>query len=329
MGRFLNVGIIQMPVSDDTAENLSYIAKTVQAMMTGYHRPELVLGVEGGIGFCTPQMIPGPITDYLAKIARTYHIYFVPGTMWEIHPELKPGMYYNAAPVFNPDGELLAVYRKMAPWRPFESDSAPGKEYVVFDIPEKDTKIGVQICYDLNYPEISRNEALMGAEVLLKLTEDPEELFLYNEHLHYARALENQAYMVASNVVGPTAFFNAYGRSIVISPEGKVVWEAGTTPAHATITLDLDLVRRCREFGTGLWDHYIKHLGQFNFPMPYANRVLEAPVYQNLTPVADTISQIDENNKRLGFGELGRLGQPASLDLDEMERNLERFLREN
>lgn len=201
MGRFLNVGIIQMPLSEDTRENLSYIAKKVDDVMGGYHRPELVVGVEGGIGFDTPQPIPGPITDFLAKIAQKHEIYFIPGTMWESHAELESGMFYNSAPVFNPKGELIAVYRKMAPWRPFESESAPGKEYVVFDIPEKETKIGVQICYDLNFPEISRNETLMGAEVLIKLTEDPEELCIFNKMYHYVRALENQAYLVSTNGV--------------------------------------------------------------------------------------------------------------------------------
>ena len=62
---------------------------------------------------------------------------------------------------------------------------------MVFDIPEKKTKVGVQICYDLNFPEISRNETLMGAEVLVKLTMDPQELYKLNEHYHYVRALEN------------------------------------------------------------------------------------------------------------------------------------------
>ena len=306
MGRFLNVGIMQMPVSDYTAENLKYIEKKVDVMMTGYHTPELVIGVEGGIGFDTPQPIPGPITDFLGKIAKKHGIYFIPGTMWETHPDLEAGMYYNAAPIFNPQGELIAVYRKMAPWRPFESASAPGREYVVFDIPEKNTKIGVQICYDLNFPEISRNEALMGAEVLVKLTEDPEELILLNKPLHYARALENQAYMVSTNGVGTFANFSIYGDSLVISPEGKLLWEAGAVETVSTVTLDLDLVKRCREYGTGFLDHYIKHLGHYNFPMPFAGDFGSAPVYDTLTPVAENIEEYDEKLKKVGFGILGK-----------------------
>ena len=95
-------------------------------------------------------------------------------------PELPGGQFYNAAPIFGPDGRLIDVYRKMAPYRPAEP-AVPGRRYVVFDIPEKQTKVGVQICYDLNFPEISRNETLMGAEVLVKLTMDPTELYQINK----------------------------------------------------------------------------------------------------------------------------------------------------
>ena len=106
----------------------------------------------------------------------------------------------------------------------------PGREYMVFDIPEKKTKVGVQICYDLNFPEISRNETLMGAEVLVKLTMDPQELYKLNEHYHYVRALENQAYLVCTNGTGFFGSHHLYGHSQIISPEGHCIWEAGETP---------------------------------------------------------------------------------------------------
>lgn len=328
MGRFLNVGIIQMPLSEDTAENLRYLAQKAEALMGGYHRPELVVGVEGGIGFNTPQPIPGPITEYLSKIARKHAVYFIPGTMWESHAGLGEGQFYNSAPVFNPRGELIAVYRKMAPWRPFESRSAPGREYVVFDIPEKDTKIGVQICYDLNFPEISRNETLLGAEVLIKLTEDPEELYLFNKPLHYTRALENQAYLVSTNGAGYFANFAVYGNSLVISPEGKLLWEAGQVETIATVTLDLDLVKRCRDYGTGFLDHYLKHLGQYNFPQPFAGKIGSAPVYHMLSPAPDDIEAYDTKAREMGFGSLAKRYENDNEDesMEQYRKSLQEFL---
>jgi len=306
MGRFLNVGIIQQSISEDTVDNLRYIEEKVDSMMNGVHAPELVVGVEGGIGYFTPEMIPGPITDFLCGIAKKHGIYFVPGTMYEAAPELEDGMFYNSAPVINPQGEIVAVYRKMAPWRPSEANTAPGKDYVVFDIPEKNTKVGVQICYDMNFPEISRNQTLMGAEVLLKLTQDPEELYALNKPVHFARALENQAYFVSTNTCGRFGNFSLYGNSLVVNPEGKLLWEAGTTEATHTITLDLDVVKNAREYGTIFMDHYLKHLRQYDFPMPFSGNRSEAPVFKNLSPAPSNQKEYEEKMKEIGVGNIGR-----------------------
>ncbi len=49
--------------------------------MSGLHKPEMIIGVEGGIGYFTPSLIPGPITEFLCKIAQKFGIYFIPGTL--------------------------------------------------------------------------------------------------------------------------------------------------------------------------------------------------------------------------------------------------------
>lgn len=312
MGRYLNVGIIQQKVSLDTAENLKYLQEKVDTFMEGYHRPELIVGVEGGIGYFTPETIPGPITDFLCAIAKKHGIYFIPGTMAEAHPSLPAGHIYNAVPVINPEGEIIAVYRKMAPWAPAESHSVPGNEYVVFDIPEKDTKIGVQICYDSNFPEISRNETLMGAEVLVKLTMDPEELYRINKPVHYTRALENQAYFISTNCVGFFGNTYLYGHSMLVSPEGHLMWEGGTTETVCTVTLDLDLVKTCREYGTLFIDHYLQHLKVYNFPMPFANNVGQAPLYRDLPPVPRDVHEYDQQVAKAGVGIIGRTSYDES-----------------
>lgn len=298
MSRLLNVGIIQMMLRENVKENLEYIARSIDAMMEGYHRPELVVGVESVL-LDEADTIPGKITDFFADIAEKHHIYLIPGSIHEISPELPRGMTYNSAPVFNPQGELVDVYRKMAPWKPAENKTQPGNRYVVFDIPEKQTKVGVQICYDLNFPEISRNEALMGAEVLVKLTMDPEELYRLNKPLHFARAIENQAYMVSTNGVGFAYGTHLYGNSLVISPEGQILWEASAEPSVATVTLDLDVVSRSREYGTLYMDHYMQHLKEFNFPMPYAGDIASSPLGGKLPPAPGSIREYEEQMKKL------------------------------
>lgn len=69
MGRFLNVGVIQMPVSLDTAKNLAYIEQKVGMLMSGAHRPEQILGVEC-IATMTPEPIPGDLTAFFGGLAK-------------------------------------------------------------------------------------------------------------------------------------------------------------------------------------------------------------------------------------------------------------------
>lgn len=325
MGRFLNVGILQMPVSADTAANLLYMEEKIALLMSGVHKPELIVGVEC-IECFTPEYIPGPMTEYFSGLARKYGIYLIPGTMYEKSDDLPEGMFYNSAPIFNPKGELVDVYRKMAPWKPSEAFAAPGNRYVVFDIPEKQTKVGVQICYDLNFPEISRAEMLMGAEVLVKLTMDPQELYLLNEHIHYARALENQAYLVSTNGVGFYNNCSLYGHSLVIDPQGKLQWEGEQTEAIATVTLDLDLVNRCRQYGTMFLDHYVQHLRDYALPpIPYTDDFSKAPVYEHLQAAPANVYEYEADMQKIGACQLGKLVEHTP-DLEQMEKNLRRFL---
>lgn len=326
MGRFLNVGLLQMPISPDTAENYERLEKALANIMSGHHRPELVVGVECLQSY-TPEPIPGPSSDYFASLAKKYEIYFIPGTVYEVSDELPEGLFYNTAPVYNPKGELIERYRKMVPWYPSEEFAAPGNRYVVFDIPEKQTKIGVQICYDMNFPEISRNETLMGAEVLVKLTMDPQELYHLNKHVHYARALENQAYFVSTNAVGQYGAFQLYGHSQVISPDGHLLWEGEHEEAFVTVTLDLDLVSRCRKYGTDFLDHYLQHLEMTDLPMPYSGRISEAPLYSNMPKPVRNVAEYESNMKTMGVSQLGKRILP-DIDYKEYVEKVEAFLKE-
>lgn len=326
MDRFLNVGVIQMPIKEDTVQNYHYLEDALERIMSGYHKPELVVGVECLQSY-TPEPIPGPSSDYFAGLAKKYGIYFIPGTVYEYSDTLPEGLFYNTAPVYNPEGELIDTYRKMAPWYPSEEFACPGDHYVVFEIPEKKTKIGVQICYDLNFPEVSRNETLMGAEVLVKLTMDPQELYQLNKHVHYTRALENQAYLVSTNCVGPYGGFQMYGHSQVISPEGNLIWEGAQEESIATVTLDLDLVKRCRTYGTCFMDHYLQDLKYYNFPMPYAGKIDQAEVYEQMPEPPVNVAAYDKNVSRLGVAKIGKRAV-IDHDLESYRAKVDEFLKE-
>lgn len=326
MGRFLNVGIIQMPLTKNTAENYRYLEEKVDLIMQNHHKPELVVGCECIAAF-TPETIPGPATEFFSEIAKKHHIYFIPGSIYEFDESLPEGKFYNTAVVFNPEGELIAKYRKMTPWRPGEDAAEPGREYCVFDIPERNTKVGLQICYDLNYPEISRNETLMGAEVLVKITLDPEELFKLNQHIHYARALENQAYLVCTNGTGFFGGSHLYGHSQVITPEGNCVWEGEQADSLCVVTLDLDLVDRCRKYGTNFMDHYLKHVFEYNFPMPYADDFRKAPLFEKLGIAPANAAEYEENVREVMGENISTMYEPE-LPLEAWAEELSEFYEE-
>jgi predicted amidohydrolase len=97
----------------------------------------------------------------LGDVARLHKIWLIPGSINE--KGLCRKSSYNTALVFNPNGQIVARYRKIFPWRPFEPHT-PGSAFVVFDIPTVG-KIGLNTCYDIWFPETCRHLAWMGAEL--------------------------------------------------------------------------------------------------------------------------------------------------------------------
>jgi deaminated glutathione amidase len=186
------------------------------------------------------QPMPGRIEDRFAEIARRNDIWLIPGSLME----LDGGQIFNTAPVINPDGEVIARYRKQFPWRPYESEVTPGSDFVVFDIPDVG-RFGVSICYDLWFPETSRTLAWMGAEVILHPTltstlDREVELCMVR-----ASAASNQCYFFDVNVAGPLGV----GQSILAGPGGEVIYKADRDREIIPLQLDLQYVRDVRENG--------------------------------------------------------------------------------
>jgi hypothetical protein len=161
--------------------------------------------------------------------------------------------------------------------------------------------------------------------VLVKLTMDPEELYHLNKPVHFTRALENQAFLVSTNGVGTFGGTNLYGNSLVINPEGQLLWEGGAAETVATVTLDLDLVSRSREYGTIFMDHYLQHLGEFAFPMPFAGNIGEAPLFKSLAKAPRNVDEYEKQVQKVGLLEIGK-SRVDTLDVAKLEKNLELFL---
>jgi formamidase len=185
--------------------------------------------------------IPGPLTDSLCAVARKTGIWLLPGSMYEQDGD----KLYNTAIVISPRGEIVAKYRKMFPWLPYESGTAEGDRFCVFDIPEVG-RFGLCICYDMWFPEVTRTLVWMGAEVILQPTLTPTSDRELELIMCRANALFNQCYFISVNGIGAWGG----GRSTMIDPDGRVLQEASANQTLLTEIIDLDHVTRTREYGT-------------------------------------------------------------------------------
>src|SRR6266487_141197 len=218
--------------------------------------------------------IPGPISTRLCELARKTKKWIVPGSMYEADGSV----IYNTSLAISPDGDIVAKYRKMFPWLPYESETTPGDQFCVFDVPEIG-RFGLCICYDAWFPEVIRSLAWMGAEVILHPTLTSTSDRSAELILTQANAIFNQCYFIDINGLGPWGG----GRSLFVDPEGRVLQQAGEHDMILTELIDLDQVRKTREFGTlGLCQTW-KQLRDFQGQFPiYSNDVSSGSIYQNL-----------------------------------------------
>jgi formamidase len=256
MTRLFGIAGVQMPVVPwdanatvdrmaDIATNISKSFPWVQLVM--FHElvvPGLVQFVtaeEKGAWDKNAEPIPGPLTERLCSLARQTGQWLVPGSMYEKEGD----SLYNTAIVISPQGEIVAKYRKMFPWLPYEGGTTPGDQFCVFEIPGVG-RFGLCICYDMWFPEVARTLAWMGAEVILQPTLTPTSDRELELIMCRANALFNQCYFISVNGIGTWGG----GRSTMIDPDGRVLQEASANQTFLTEIIDLDHVTRTREYGT-------------------------------------------------------------------------------
>lgn len=194
--------------------------------------------------------------------ARRHKVWLVPGSMFE---KGEDGRIYNTSAVIDPGGEIVASYRKMFPFRPYEADIAAGTEFCVFDVPGVG-RFGLSICYDIWFPETTRQLTAQGVEVLLHpvltgTTDRDAELAIAR-----ATAAQFQCYVFDVNGLGA----GGVGRSCVVDPAAIVLHQSAGQEDHFPIEIDLDLVRRQRETG-------LRGLGQVL--KSFRDREADFPVY--------------------------------------------------
>jgi predicted amidohydrolase len=167
------------------------------------------------------ESIPGPSTDFLGEAARKHRLYLVAGLY-----ERDGKVVYNTSVLIGRDGKLIGKYRKVClPREEIDGGITPGADYPVFDTDFG--KVGMMICWDVHFPEVARELAARGAEVICM------PIWGGNDTLAQARAIENQIYLVASGYDFRTAIYDKAGELL-----------ASTTADPAVIVTEVDLNRR-------------------------------------------------------------------------------------
>lgn len=262
--RVVSLGLPQMRVSPDAAENLSRVIERIrEAAARGAQvicTPELFLGpyfcqVEDHQFFRLAEPVPGPTTEKLAALARELEVVIV-ASIFEKRSE---GLYHNTAAILDADGRYLGKYRKMhIPDDPQYHEKfyfTPG-DTGFRSWQTRYAKLGVLVCWDQWYPEAARLTALAGADILLYPTAIgwlPPEKEEYGERQQAAwetvqrgHAIANGCYVAAINRVGfePTPGDSArgiefWGGSFVADPNGRLLAKAG--PAEELLVVPCDL----------------------------------------------------------------------------------------
>lgn len=181
----------------------------------------------------------GPTARALAAAARREKRTYVAG-----FPERHRGRFYNSALLVGPSG-VRAVYRKLHLFEREREWFSPGNlPLAVHRVGP--ARIGLMICFDWRFPEVSRVLALEGADILVH----PSNLVFANaQDAMKTRAIENRVYTITANRTGtedrPGGRVPFTGRSQVVAPSGEVLARAGKTETVATaVTCDLDESRR-------------------------------------------------------------------------------------
>jgi predicted amidohydrolase len=193
------------------------------------------------------QTLDGPAIGWARAIARELGVDLVAGSILECIPGRE--MLANTSVHVDPQGEVRATYRKVHMFdvevggRSYrESDLEEPGEQIVLSQTADGVELGLSICYDLRFPEMYRILAVAGARVIalpaaftLATTRD------HWETLVRARAIENQAFVVAANQVGAhPAGHRSGGRSMIVDPWGTVLAQAPDRACHIVADLDLD-----------------------------------------------------------------------------------------
>ncbi len=233
---------IQMFVSG-VHENVTRMHEKLNLLMSIYPWVQMVVFSElSPYGPLTRYAMPFPneTEEGFQAAAKRHGVWLIPGSMFE-----RDGDHiYNTASIINPEGVVVARYRKMFPFWPYEEGVSAGDQFCVFDVPDVGT-FGISNCYDMWFPETSRTLAAMGAEVILHPTMTTSIDRDVELAIARATAAQNQCFFFDVNGLGD----GGIGRSVIVGPHGDVLYTGESTEQMIPLEIDINRVRRSREIG--------------------------------------------------------------------------------
>ncbi|MFF0553241.1 carbon-nitrogen hydrolase family protein [Streptomyces sp. NPDC004311] len=188
---------------------------TSEMFLTGY-----ALDLDAVPGYAEPR--DGDSARAIADIARRHGLAVLYG-----YPERDGETVYNSAQLIGRDGSSLANYRKTHLFGCFEQDAFTPGDTPVVQAELDSIRIGIMICYDVEFPENVRSHALAGTDLLLVPTAQMHPFQFVAEHVVPVRAFENQMYVAYVNRTGPEGEFEFVGLSCLASPDGTTRTRAG------------------------------------------------------------------------------------------------------
>ena len=229
------------------ASNLSKAVTFIERCAADTGASLIVLPETVSTGFspaCSPEelwdlvdVIPGKLTTPIQEVAKRLGVHIVHAT-YERGPDR--GIVYNSSMIILPNGEIAGVYRKTHPFcAELLSQGGwvvPGNDVCVVDT--ELGKIGMVICFDGDFPELSRIQAIQGAEIIVRPSALLRSADIW-ELTNRARAYDNHVFMVSANAVGIDPAGTIYfGNSMIVTPIAEVIAKGSSHESWISAVLD-------------------------------------------------------------------------------------------
>ncbi|CAE6730605.1 carbon-nitrogen hydrolase family protein [Paraburkholderia domus] len=241
----MKIEIVQLAGRDgDTVYNLN---RTLRAIATCAADTDIVLFPEAQMtGFleveelaALAEPLDGPSISAIKDAAREHDVAVVTGLI-----ERDRGQFYNTTVFVTPEGVALS-YRKTHLWVSEHGVVLPGDRYATVEW--RGVRLGLLICYDIEFAESARALIELDAELLLVTNGNMEPFGHVHRTAIMARAQENQVFAVMANRVGEgSGDITFAGGSAAVDPFGRMLFEAGREESRHAVELDFAQIAAAR-----------------------------------------------------------------------------------